>query len=196
MAYYRQLYSGNQGGYGFEDIELYRGPVYRQRGAGFGSFLRNSYKYLQPLLNSGVNAITNQGLKSASSVLSQLGKKNLNTILSEEGEKIVQNLSDSAIKKIRRLQGNVQSNQSGSGLTSDSLSPFTLKNLSIKRQGRKRKGIKTRVKKRIGQMYRRRKVGGTRRHRTKKRQIGGGRRKRKTRKNRANFRKRQLELFQ
>lgn len=78
MSNYVHLYSSSssvQNGQGINDIEIYRGPIYRQRGAGLGTFLQSTFRQLRPLIASGINAIANQGLRSASSVLSQLGKK-------------------------------------------------------------------------------------------------------------------------
>lgn len=201
MSHYARLYSTNyinQGGYGLDDIEVYRGPIYRQSGAGLGRFLKNSFQFLRPLLSSGVNAITDQGLKSASSVLSQLGKKNLKTILSEEGEKAVRNLSDRAIQKLKRAQGQIPSDQTGSGIMPIGLTPFALPPTQLKRLvvGRRRKGIKASTRRRKNQSGRGRKLGGFVRSSVRKRQIGAGRKKRRSKKSRKSSpRKRKLDIF-
>lgn len=170
MSHYIGLYSGhpNQGGYGLSDIQVYRGPIHRQSGAGIGNFFTTAVRYLKPLLASGINVLSDQGIKSASSVLSQLGKKDLKTILNEETQKAVRNLSEKAVQKLQRKNGNISS-QSGTG-----------KLLSLVRQkkivkNRVPKGIKANVAKRKSQTVIRRKIGSTNISAKKIRQVGGKR---------------------
>lgn len=161
-------------------IEIYRGPLYKQSGAGLGSFLNSAFRYLRPLLSSGINALTQQGIKSAGSVLSQLGTKDLNTILNEEGEKAVRNLSEKAINKLKRAKGDVSSVQKGSGTMPLGFSPLQLQRL---KNTPNRKPLKRSTPKKKGQFISRRKVGTAVAALSKgKRQIGSGRKKRKSKK--------------
>lgn len=129
-------------GKGREDIDIYRGPLYHQSGAGLGSFFRSAARYIRPLISSGMNALKDQSLNSAGTVLSQLGKKDLKTILNEESEKAVRNLSEKAINKIRRSRGDSSNDQMGSGMIPYGLSPLQIQQLM--RSGVNRKLIKRR----------------------------------------------------
>lgn len=198
MAYYSQLYSGDesfqtgsgynrgieiyrgpltQTGTGYNlGIEIYRGPLYRQSGAGLGNFFNTAIRYLRPLLSSGINAITNQGVKSAGSILSQLGSKDLKTILNEEGEKTVRNLSEKAIRKLRRARGETSTEQLGSGEMPIGLSPLQLQRLV----GQPKSQIALKRKKPISnrQLSHKRKIGTSIKRVTKRsRQIGKGRKR-------------------
>lgn len=177
MSHYIGLYSGrsNQGGYGLSDIEVYRGPIHQQQGAGIGNFFSTAVRFLRPLLSSGINVLSDQGIKSASSVLSQLGKKDLKTILNEESQNAIRNLSEKAIEKLKRKAGNVSS-QKGSGKMLRKMSPIQHKRM------RKTKGIKARGIKRKSQTVKRRKIGLTNSSVKKIRQIGGKRKKSKVKK--------------
>lgn len=193
MSHYIELYSGNQRGSGLSDIQVYRGPLHRQSGSGWGTFFNTAAQYLKPLLYSGVNALRDQGIQSAGSVLSQLGQKNLKTILNEESKKAVRNLSDKAIQKLQRNSGIINGSQKGSGIMPFGLSSLQLKRLSSSRK----KSIKTPVKKKGGQSVRRRKIGsGT--IRVKKQQIGAGKKRRgrkPTTKRKQTSKKRHLDIF-
>lgn len=196
MSHYVRLYSGNnnniQAGFGLSDIQVYRGPLYRQHGAGIGHFFNKAVRYLKPLLFSGVNAITDQGLKSASSVLSQLGKKDLKTILNEESQKAVRNLSDRAIEKIKRSSGQISpQGQAGSGMM-----PIGLSDLQLKRLTKvKKKPIKATTRKASNQTVRRRKIGQTSRHISNRKQIGAGRVKKSKSTRKSQPKKRKLDIF-
>lgn len=178
MSHYVRLYSGAepnyQAGYGLSGINVYRGPLHRQSGAGLGNFFTAAVRYLRPLLSSGINALTNQGINSASSVLSQLGKKDLKTILSEESEKAVKNLSEKAINQIKRGRGEVPETQLGSGME---LLPL-LKPKKRRKKMSPRKSIKKSVKRIKRQTRVKRKVGRTAIS-AAKRQIGKGKRRKR-----------------
>lgn len=141
MSNYVHLYSGAtvQHGEGISDIEIYRGPIYRQRGAGLGTFLLSTFRQLRPLIASGMNALADQGVRSASSVLSQLGKKNLQQILDEEKSLAFDNLKDKAIKKLNQMSGKVGKNQSGSGILFGKITKSKKKNTLKTKTAKKKK---------------------------------------------------------
>lgn len=184
MSHYIGLYSGEinsagQIGGSLADIQIYRGPRTLQGGGGLGKYFSTAFRYLKPLINSGVNALTDQGVRSASSVLSQLGKKDLKTILKEERQRAFDNLSTKAINKLNRINGQLPSaNQAGSGIMPFGLSPLQQQRLQIRKP---RKSIKTKTVARKSHSRRRRKVG-TSNGAVRKAigQIGSGRKKRKT----------------
>lgn len=144
MSHYIRLYSGvepnYQSGHGLSGINVYRGPLHRQNGAGLGNFFTTAVRYLRPLLSSGINALSNQGIDSATSVLSQLGKKDLKTILSEESQKAVRNLSEKAVNKIKRSRGEIPDNQVGSGM--ELLPLLTKPKRKRRKKAKARKSIK------------------------------------------------------
>lgn len=186
MSHYIGLYSGDansrgQTGGSLTDIQIYRGPRTLQGGAGLGKYFASAFQYLRPLINSGVNALTDQGVKSATSVLSQLGKKDLKTILTEERQKAFDNLSTKAINKLQRI--NTQSLAANQAETGTEIMPFGLSPIQLQRINRRKggKSIKTATFGRKGHSRRKRKGTTTKStlSRTKRGQIGHGR-KRKT----------------
>lgn len=184
MSHYIGLYSGDansiaQTGGGLSDIQIYRGPRTLQGGAGLGKYFTTAFRYLRPLINSGVNALTDQGVKSASSVLSQLGKKDLKTILNEERQRAFDNLSTKAINKLNKINTQVlPTDQTGSGIMPFGLSPIQLQRLQRRKP---KKSIKTRAIGRKSHSSRKRKVATTNSSlRKTRRQIGRGRKKKKT----------------
>lgn len=104
---YTQYY---QSGGSLRDIgQIYKGPesyYYRnQRGEGIGDFFATAYRFLNPLLQSGLSVLGNQAIRSGTNILSDLGKKDLGTIVREQGEQAIKNLSEKAIDKIKRSGG-------------------------------------------------------------------------------------------
>lgn len=172
MAHYVQMYSGAyQTGRGKEDIKVYRGPLYRQSGAGFGDFLRNAVTYVKPLLSSGINALKDQSLNSAGSVISQLGRKDLKTILKEESEKVVRDSCEKAINKLKQSRGQISEAQKGSGMMPYGLAPVQMQHLM--NGVTKKKAIKRRRTKKNGQSGK-----GRKRKKTLK-QLGRGKKSKK-----------------
>lgn len=169
------MYSGEMGfqtGDGLSGINIYRGPLHRQSGAGLGNFFSAAVRYLRPLLSSGINALTSQGVATAGSVLSQLGKKDLQTILNEEGGKALKNLSEKALNKLNQKRGEPSETQVGSGRVS--LFPYQLPKIP-----RRDNTIKGKAKTTRTQTSRRRKIGTTIAIKQKKRQIGRGKKSKK-----------------
>lgn len=119
---YVDYYLSQIGG-GMNDIgPLYVSPRYYQQGRGVGSFLGGIFKYLKPLLYSGLNAIKKQTLKAGVNVLNDLGKRPFKDLLKQQGKQAVDELTEKGMRKLQKL-----SEQSGNG-TSYSF-PFNYNNL-------------------------------------------------------------------
>lgn len=216
MSHYRQMYSGSQLGRGFGEIDVYTGPRYRgQLGRGrFGSFFMRAYKYLRPLVSSGINAVKQQGIDSTGNIIKQLGTKDIKSILEDEGERALKNLGKKAINKIGRTVQKVS--QSGKGIDHTMSNGLSLLQLQRLRNNistlRRKKSIKSQrvikkphssLKRRVGSFKRIQKrkyqLGGRRRKKnckscTNKSQIGG-KRKRKSKNKNSKKRKVQLDIF-
>lgn len=191
MTNYVRLYSNqlNQGGRGLSDIKLYYGPHHhRQSGAGVGNFFASAFRYLRPLVLSGLKEIGSEGIRTAESLVSQLGKKNVKEILKEEGEQALKNLGNKAIKTLKRKT----EIQSGTGIMKFGQSVQPLKRY-------RKKSIKTHRRSKSGQSKKSRRVGMLSVVNKAKKQIGGGRKrvlkkKRKTKSRRRIIRN--LDIFQ
>lgn len=214
---YTQYY---QTGGNLRDIgQIYKGPgeqtvqYYRnQKGEGIGDFFATAYRFLNPLLQSGLSVLGNQAIRSGTNILSDLGKKDLGTIVREQGEQAIKNLSEKAINKIKRGSsgggGGGKTTQVGKGRRKihHRRSQHRNKIASMiigagaghkKKRGRKpgRKGIKTSSFSGISHSALRRGVGRNIRE-AKRFQIGGKRKaKRRTTKRRSVKRQRQLDIF-
>lgn len=117
MSYYVHSYPGsNQLGGSLSEIEVYSGPVrrYRQDGGGIARYLASAIRFFKPLLSSGINALKEQGIESAGSILDQLGNKDVKSILKEEGQRAIKNLKQKALNKLNQTTG--LKNQSGEGM--------------------------------------------------------------------------------
>lgn len=102
---YIQYYSV-QTGSGLKDIgPLYHNLRFVQQGAGFGSFFGTLYRFLKPMIHSGLNVLQNQALKTGSAVLSELGSRPLNEILIEHGKKAGEDLKTKFKNKFQRGSG-------------------------------------------------------------------------------------------
>lgn len=127
MAEVYLKYYQNQAGNGLEDIgNLYHiSPRFHQRGrGGIGSLFSGIYRYIKPLINSGLKALKKQTIKTSVNILKDLGEKPMRDILIDEGKAAVDELAQKGIRKLQKLQD-------GEG-TSHS---FTFKNMkNIKRQ--------------------------------------------------------------
>lgn len=207
---YTQYY---QTGGSLRDIgQIYKGPetYYRnQRGEGIGDFFATAYRFLNPLLRSGLSVLGNQAIRSTTNILSDLGKKDLGTIVREQGEQVIKNLSEKAVNKIKR-SGQNKVAQEGSGRRSIKHRRAQHRNkiasmvrqvgVRRKRRGRKpnaRKSIKTSSFGGIDHTDLRRGIGRNIR-KTKRIQIGGKRKaKRRTTKRRTAKRQRtrHLDIF-
>lgn len=107
---YTDYYLSQIGG-GLNDIgPLYVSPRYYQQGRGVGSFLGGIFKYLKPLLYSGLEAIKKQTLKAGVNVLNDIGKRPFKDILKQQGKQAVDELTEKGMRKLQKL-----SEQSGNG---------------------------------------------------------------------------------
>lgn len=117
MPYLVRSCCPNQYGLGLGEIEVYHGPLvhdhsHHQRGKGLGRFFARAVQYLSPFIKSGINALKDQGIKSAGSIINQLGEEqDLKSILRKESQTALKNLKEKAINKINRSTGF----QAGSG---------------------------------------------------------------------------------
>lgn len=142
---YTDYYLSQIGG-GLNDIgPLYSSPRYLQQGRGVGSFLGGIFKYLRPLLYSGLNALKKQTLKAGVNVLNDLGKRPFKDILTQQGKQAVDELTEKGMRKLQRL-----SEQSGNG-TSYSFPFHSNETTSISDHSTKKSGqlLKTRKRKNL-----------------------------------------------
>lgn len=96
-----------QTGTGLKDIgPLYHNLRFIQHGSGFGSFFGSLYRFLKPLIYSGMDALQHQAVKTGTNILSELGSRPFNEIISDHGKKATEELKSKFKKKF----------QSGSGL--------------------------------------------------------------------------------
>lgn len=185
-----------QSGGSLRDIgQIYRGPeaYYRnQRGEGIGDFFATAYRFLNPLLQSGLSVLGNQAIRSGTNILSDLGKKDLGTIVREQGEQAIKNLSEKAINKIKRRAAGggggdkKETIQTGKGRRNNYKHRIVVSSTMAKKRGRKpgRKSIKTNsfggvdhigMRRGIGRNIRKVKgvqqqqIGGRRRHQRRRR---------------------------
>lgn len=213
MSGYIQMSREYQTGGALSDIDVYKGPNYhhfhRQGGRGIGKYIGKAFKYLKPFLFSGLEALTDQGISSAGSILNQLGEKDLKTVLKDEGKNALTNLKQKAINKINRSSG--FKTQSGTGLPLG-LAALESGGYSFKKPKKKRATKKRSIK--TGRVIKKRqtkkgsRVGGVSSKR-KKKQVGGkkkkgnkkknsqtgGKRKSTKRKRTAKIKPRQLDIF-
>lgn len=181
-----QMY-GAQKGLGFGDIEVYTGPIHRfrqQNGAGIGKYFVRAYKYLRPLITSGINAVKDQGIDSTGSILRQLGTKDIRSILEDEGERALKNLGEKAISKIGRTAAKIT--QFGKGIDnkmSSGLSVLQMRRLgaALSAMKKKKKAIKSRKIMKKSHSVMKPRLGGFGIIQKHRRQIGGGRKKKKNR---------------
>lgn len=198
---YTQYY---QSGGSLRDIgPIYRGPYYNnQKGEGIGDFFTTAFRFLNPLLRSGLSVLGNQAIQSGSNILSDLGKKDLGTIVKEQGEQAIKNLSEKAINKIKRNSSKqtTTTTQVGKGRRKIHNRYQKTANKMIRRKrGRKpgRKSIKTSSFNSIDHIPLRRSVGRNVR-KAKRIQIGGKRKaKRRTKRRFGGKRRttRHLDIF-
>lgn len=140
-----------QGGGGLSDIgDLYKGPIYIQKGSGFGlgGFFSGLYKYLIPMLKKTGQALAEQAIKSGKGVVGDVAStaigrsnKNIRQILSDQGEEAINNLSKKTIRGLKRKLGT----QSGSGVMG--FNRLT-KRIKASRKSKKRNSISSTTKRR------------------------------------------------
>lgn len=106
-THYTNYYLRQQGT-GISDIgPLYQAPRFSQSGrGGVGSFFSGIWKYLRPLVSSGVNALSSQAVKTGASILDQVGQKPLKEVFKKQGKVAMRELAIRGADKIKRkMQG-------------------------------------------------------------------------------------------
>lgn len=101
---------------------LIRSPKLLQRGRGLGGVFANLFRYIKPLLYSGLSYFKDQALDAGAQFLSG---KPANEILKEKGLEAVDKLREKASEKIKKM--------TGSGRKRKSTTPLKRLENSIKR---------------------------------------------------------------
>lgn len=90
-----------QAGGGMSDIgHLYIQPHILQSGSGIGSIFSGLFKFLSPMISSGLNEIKNQSLKTGAAILHDARTKPLKEVLKEQGKRAVQDLAYKGLEKL------------------------------------------------------------------------------------------------
>ena len=93
-----------QAGGGLSDIgHLYTQPYILQSGNGIGNFFSGLFKFLRPMISTGLNEIKNQSLKTGAAILRDASSKPLKDVLKEQSKLAVQDL---AVKGLEHLSKN------------------------------------------------------------------------------------------
>lgn len=108
---YVKYYTSQRGGSIADIGDLYKGPVFVQKGHGVGSFFNGLVRYLKPVFTSGLSALKEQSLKSGQAIIRDLGHKAIPDILKEQTVIAAENLANKAVNKLKRKL------QEGSGRT-------------------------------------------------------------------------------
>lgn len=213
MSYYVHSYPGSkQIGGSLGEIEIYSGPGrrYRQGGGGIARYLSNALRFFKPLLSSGINALKDQGIKSAGSIINQLGDRDIKSILEDEGQKAIKNLKQKAINKFNRVAGsktqtgegmpiylNPLQAQRGAGIFAIKPKKKSIKSGRVVKSKQKSKKPRTGgIKKSTGKKSTQ--FGGKRKKSLKRKQSGGqkgGKKKKKSSKKRKTGVNKQLDIF-
>ena len=109
MDRYTRYYVNQSGGGGGEIGPVYRASFRMQRGNGIGSFFRELFRFVKPLLYSGAKAVGKETLKTGSHIM--------NDILNKEPE---QPVGDIFRTRFSEAKGNLQQKikkMTGSGLS-------------------------------------------------------------------------------
>lgn len=93
-------------GSGLADIgPLYHNLRFVQQGRGFGSFFEALFRYLKPIVRSGVNALKDSAFKAGGNILHELGSRPLDEILFDNGKKFGHDLTTKLGKKFQGGSG-------------------------------------------------------------------------------------------
>ena len=80
-------------------------PIVIQHGHGIGSIFQNFYHLISPLISSGLRAIKSEAINAGRNIVKDIGVKPITELLQDHGGIAVQNLTDKAKAKIKRMQG-------------------------------------------------------------------------------------------
>jgi hypothetical protein len=108
LKLYLKHYS-NQHGSGLELDNiglLLKSPKIYQRGRGIGGIFTTIFRYIKPLLKSGLNFLKDEALHTGADVLRGISdQKPLKDVLKNRGAEIVNKLRDKAVEKINKMGG-------------------------------------------------------------------------------------------
>jgi hypothetical protein len=108
VKFYLKHYT-NQNGSGFELDNigtLLKTPRIYQRGRGIGGIFSTIFRYIKPLLKSGLSFIKDEALQTGADVLRGISdQKPLKDVLKNRGTEIVNKLRDKAVEKISKMGG-------------------------------------------------------------------------------------------
>lgn len=94
-----------QAGGGLSDIgHLYTQPYILQRGSGIGSIFSGLFKFLRPMISSGLNEIKHQSLKTGLAILRDTSTKPLKEVVKEQGKLALQDLAAKGLEKLSKPQ--------------------------------------------------------------------------------------------
>lgn len=116
----RLIMKQQQFGLGLADLgQIYRAPYRVQSGYGVGGFLLGLSKYLIPVIKKTGRILGEQAINTTKGILSDMGStaigrsnKSIRHILSDRSADAINNLSDKAVRNIKRKLGT----QTGSGV--------------------------------------------------------------------------------
>lgn len=141
LQYYRAQ-SGRGLQYNEDFGGLIRSPKLLQRGRGLGGVFANLFRYIKPLLYSGLNYFKDEALDAGSQFLQG---KNPRDILREKGIAAVDKLREKAAEKINKMSGSGRKRKR-SGKTSkckkqktNNIKPPKRQRISIKRRSPSKK---------------------------------------------------------
>lgn len=94
-----------QAGGGMSDIgHLYVQPHILQSGSGIGSIFSGLFKFLRPMISTGLNEIKNQSFKTGAAILRDASTKPIKEVLKEQGKLAVQDLAKKGLEKLSKPQ--------------------------------------------------------------------------------------------
>lgn len=113
MSHYEAYFLGHQRGGNIG--QLYRTPLYIQKGRGLGNLFRGVQRlygviapYLKPYLRKAGIALGGETQRLASQVLQNFGTEPIGKILRKEGKKSLMNLTEKAENKLKELRSGLQ----------------------------------------------------------------------------------------
>jgi len=108
VKFYLKHYT-NQNGSGLELDNigtLLKTPRIYQRGRGIGGIFSTIFRYIKPLLKSGLSFLKDEALHTGADVLRGISEqKPLKDVLKNRGTEIVNKLRDKAVEKISKMGG-------------------------------------------------------------------------------------------
>lgn len=104
-SHYTQYYLRQSGG-GLADIgPIYKASTFHQKGRGsIGNFFSGLFRYLTPIVTSGVNALKDQTVKTGANILTDIGHKPFKEILKEQGKAALSDLTQRGLVKLKKMQ--------------------------------------------------------------------------------------------